>query len=74
MQEGDLVYIPQGVTLLDQKNIYIDKTEKPIIGVFLRETPTGTNWQAGTYTIYARGRKAVVERRQVYSMENAYAG
>lgn len=66
MQQGDLVHIPQAVTLLDKNNIFIDKTEKPIIGVFLRETPTGASFQAGTYTIYARGREAVVSRRHVY--------
>jgi hypothetical protein len=69
MQEGDLVYIPQAVTLLDKNNIFIDKTEKPIVGVFLRETPVGAPFQAGTYTIYAQGREAIVERRKVYPME-----
>jgi len=69
MKHGDLVYIPQAVTLLDKNNIFIDKTEKPIVGVFLKETPVGSPFQAGTYTIYAQGREAVVERRKVYPME-----
>jgi len=69
MKHGDLVYIPQAVTLLDKNNILIDKTEKPIVGVFLKETPVGSPFQAGTYTIYAQGREAVVERRKVYPME-----
>ncbi len=70
MKEGDLVYIPQDVTLFDSSNIYIDKTQRPIIGVFLKETPAGSPFQAGTYTIYAQGRENVVERRHVYPMEN----
>ena len=69
MHEGDLVYIPQDVLLFDKKNIFIDKTEKPIVGGFLQETPVGSPFQAGTYTIYARGREAVVARKCVYPME-----
>ena len=69
MQQGDLVYIPQDVTLFNQKNIFINKTQRPTIGVFIEETPSGALWQAGTYTIYARGIKAVVERRKVYPVE-----
>ena len=70
MQHGDLVYIPQDVTLLDSNNIYINTTKKPTVGVFLRETPIGSSWQSGTYTIYALGREAVVERRKVYPVED----
>ena len=73
MQERDLIYIPQDVTLFDRENIFINKTQKPIIGVFLQETPVGASWQAGTYTIYAQGREAVVERRKVYPMEASHA-
>ena len=72
MQQGDLVYIPQAVTLLDKKNIFINKTQKPIIGVFLKETPTGAPFQAGTYTIFAQGRENIVERRHVYPMEETH--
>jgi len=68
-----LIYIPQDVTLFDRENIFINKTQKPIIGVFLQETPVGASWQAGTYTIYAQGREAVVERRKVYPMEASHA-
>jgi len=71
MQEGDLVYIPQAVTLFDSHNIYIDTTKKPTMGVFLRETPAGSPWQSGTYTVYALGKEAVVERRSVYPVEEA---
>tara|TARA_R110002020_G_scaffold267389_4_gene482517 strand:- start:421 stop:645 length:225 start_codon:yes stop_codon:yes gene_type:complete len=73
MQHGDLVYIPQDVILFDKKNIFIDRTEKPTVGVFLKETPTGARFQAGTYTIYARGKEAVVERRCVYPIEEQHA-
>ena len=68
MQHGDLVYIPQDVLLFDRENIFIHKTEKPILGVFLKETPIGAPWQAGTYTVYTRGAEAVVPRRDVYPM------
>tara|TARA_R110002020_G_scaffold295713_1_gene511266 strand:- start:3294 stop:3512 length:219 start_codon:yes stop_codon:yes gene_type:complete len=68
MEYGDLVYIPQDVVLLDKKNIFIDRTEKPIVGVFLKETPIGSPWHAGTYTVYTGGREAVVARKHVYPM------
>ena len=70
MEHGDLVYIPQDVILFDAKNVFIDKTDKPIVGVFLQETPVGSSWQGGTYTIYAQGREAVVARKYVYPMRD----
>jgi len=73
MQHGDLVYIPQDVALFDKENIFIDKTEKPIVGVFLKETPIGAPFQAGTYTIYARGKEAVVQRKCVYPIGECHA-
>ena len=73
MKHGDLVYIPQDVMLFDRKNIFIDKTERPIVGVFLKETPIGSSFHAGTYTIYACGREAVVSRKCVYSMKEHHA-
>jgi len=74
MQHGDLIYIPQDVLLFDEKNIFIDKTKKPTVGVFLKETPIGAPFQAGTYVVYARGREATVQRRCVYPIGdcNAY--
>jgi len=69
MEQGDLVYIPQAVTLFDSNNIFIDTTEKPTVGVFLKETPVGATFQAGTYTVYALGREATVARRDVYPVE-----
>ena len=54
-------------------NKFIDKTEKPIVGVFLKETPIGAPFQAGTYTIYARGKEAVVQRKCVYPIGECHA-
>jgi len=71
MQQGDLIYIPQDVLLFDEKNVNIDKTTKPILGVFLKETPIGASFQAGTYVVYAQGREATVARKCVYPMEPA---
>jgi|TARA_R110000824_G_scaffold39325_3_gene119017 hypothetical protein len=73
MQQGDLVHIPQGVTLFGFDSTILDKTEKPTVGVFLHET-TQPGWLSGTYTIYALGREAVVKKRHVYPMgENSGA-
>jgi len=66
MEHGDLIYIPQDVMLFDSNNIFVTKTEKPTMGLFLKETPVGSPWQSGTYTIYALGKEAVVARRCVY--------
>lgn len=65
MQEGDLVHIPQGVTLFGFDSAILDKTEKPTVGVFLKET-TLHGWLHETYTIYALGRTAAVKKRHVY--------
>ena len=65
MQEGDLVHIPQGVQLFGFDSTILDKTERPIVGIFLGEHPFG-GWLSGTYTIYALGREAVVKKRHVY--------
>jgi len=71
MQKGDLIYIPQDVLLFDRNDIFVAKTEKPVLGVFLKETPIGMPWQAGTYTVYALGKKTTVARKCVYPMETA---
>ena len=70
MEHGDLIYIPQDVLLFDEKNIFIDKTKKPTVGVFLKETPIGAPFQAGTYVVYAQGRETTVARNCVYPMED----
>lgn len=71
MQQGDLVHIPQGVTLFGLDSAILEKTEKPTVGVFLEETILN-GWLRETYIIYARGREAVVKKRHVYPMEKAY--
>jgi len=73
MKEGDLIYIPQDVRLFDRKNIYIGKTEKPIIGVLIEEIPIGAPFQAGTYVVYAQGREATVARKYAYPIRGQYA-
>jgi hypothetical protein len=64
VQHGDLVHIPQGTQLFGCDSAVLDKTEKPIIAVFLEDNTLG--WQGGTYTVYALGREALVKKRYVY--------
>ena len=66
MQHGDLVYIPQDVMLFDRNNRYIEKTMKPIVGVFIEEIPVGASFMGGNYIVYARGREAAVAMRNTY--------
>ncbi len=68
MQEGDLVHIPQGVTLFWLDSAILNKTEKPIVGVFLEESRLH-GWLTDTYTRYAQGQEAFVKKRHVYPME-----
>mgnify|MGYP003628139345 CR=1 FL=1 len=37
MKEGDLCYIPQAVRLFNQGNPYVQTTERPLIGIFIKE-------------------------------------
>ena len=69
MQQGDLVHIPQDVKLFDRENIYIGTTQKPIVGVLIREIPVGAPFQAGTCIVFTQGSEAVVEKRHAYPME-----
>jgi hypothetical protein len=69
MQQGDLVHIPQGVQLFGFDSALLDKTEKPIVGVFLEDNDITVGWHGGTYTVYALGREALVKKRYVYPME-----
>ena len=66
MQEGDLIYIPQDVSIwnyTDNGSMNIIKTVKPITAVFLREEASNA------YRIYAQGRESTVEKRHVYPVE-----
>ena len=67
MQQGDLVHIPQGTQLFGCDSAILDKTEKPIVAVFIEDNTLG--WQGGTYTVYALGREALVKKKHVYPME-----
>jgi hypothetical protein len=68
MRQGDLVHIPQGVQLFGFDSVLLDKTEKPIVGVFLEDNDITVGWHGGTYTVYALGREALVKKRYVYPM------
>jgi len=66
MQQGDLVHIPQDVSLwsyTENGSMNIIKTQKPITGVFLYQTASNT------YRVYAQGRENTVEKKHVYPME-----
>jgi len=66
MIEGDLVHIPQDVSLwnhADNGSMNVTKTEKPITGIFRREEASNT------LRVYAKGRESTVEKRHVYPME-----
>jgi len=69
MTHGDLIYIPQDVTLFDMtnKSYNLIKTERPTVAVFLRQDASNT------YRVYTQGREASVETRHVYPMENQHA-
>jgi len=69
MTHGDLIYIPQDVTLFDMtnKSYNLIKTERPTVAVFLRQDASNT------YRVYTQGREASVATRHVYPMENQHA-
>ena len=63
MQQGDLVHIPQDVSLwnyTENGSMNVVKTQRPITGVFLREVASNT------YRVYAQGRENTVEKKYVY--------
>jgi hypothetical protein len=65
MQQGDLVYIPSEVYLFDKNNFIAQKTEKPMVGVFMGETDTDSS---RLIKIFAQGRGTMVEKKYVYPM------
>mgnify|MGYP003679520125 FL=1 len=69
MQQGDLVHIPQDVKLFDRENIYIGTTQRPIVGVLIKEISDRAAFQAGQCMVFAQGSEAVVERRHAYPLE-----
>jgi len=64
MQNGDLVHIPQDVTLVHNYDVY--KTVKPVIGIFMGEA-YNTH-----YMVYALGRQNKVDRKHVYPVGEEY--
>ena len=72
MQQGDLVHIPQGTQLFGCDNAIMNKTEKPIIAVFLEDNALNGHAME-VCTVYALGREALVHKRHVYPMEREYA-
>jgi len=71
MQEGDLVHIPQGTQLFGRDSSVVNKTEKPIIAVFLEDNSLNGNAME-VCTVYALGRESLVHKRHLYPMENNY--
>lgn len=64
MNEGDLVYIPQGVDMWSSSAV--TRTEKPITAVFLEQ-------DVDLCHIYTSGAQFKVPVKFVYPMETAYA-
>lgn len=68
MNEGDLVYIPQGVSMWSdaEKMLRMLTTDKPITAIFLSS-------DVDLCKIYASGTEFNVPKRFVYPMETAHA-
>jgi len=65
MQQGDLVHIPQGTQLVARGSAVTNKTEKPIIAVFLGDNSLNGDAME-LCTVYALGRETLVKKRHVY--------
>lgn len=66
MNQGDLIYIPQDVTLFNYGKhgaMRVDKTNKPTTGVFLGEE------NVHVLSVFVNGIKVLVDKKYVYSME-----
>jgi hypothetical protein len=63
MKEGDLCYIPQAVRLFNQGNPYVQTTERPLIGIFIKEQDDHHS------AIFAQGKESWVKTKHVYPME-----
>jgi len=63
MKEGDLCYIPQAVQLFNIKAPYVEKTTKPLTGIYLRETDS--KW----VLVFVNGRELLAPKKHIYSME-----
>ena len=70
MNEGDLIYIPQGVNLFNygkQGPMSLMKTDKPVTAVFLG------NESVHVCNVFVGGIKVCVDKKYVYSMDRSYA-
>tara|TARA_B100001094_G_scaffold187226_1_gene181450 strand:+ start:1803 stop:2024 length:222 start_codon:yes stop_codon:yes gene_type:complete len=69
MTNGDLIYIPQDVTLFNFGNhgpMMVMKTSKPTTGVFLGENVKNVH----VCNVFVDGVRALVDKKYVYPMEN----
>ena len=68
MNQGDLIYIPQDVTLFNYGKhgpMRVTKTNKPTTAVFLGEE------NVHVYNVFVDGIRALVDKKYVYYMEGA---
>jgi len=68
MIQGDLIYIPQDVTLFNYGKhgpMKVMKTDKPMTGVFLGEE------NVHVYNVFVDGVKVLVDKKYVYNMGGA---
>tara|TARA_R100000008_G_scaffold81914_1_gene65612 strand:- start:2512 stop:2715 length:204 start_codon:yes stop_codon:yes gene_type:complete len=63
MKEGDLCYIPQAVRLFNQGGPYVKTTERPLIGIFIKET------DAHHSAVFTQGEQRWVKTKHIYPME-----
>ena len=63
MKEGDLCYIPQAVHLFSQGDPHVKTTERPLIGIFIKEQ------DAHHSAIFTQGRESWVKTKHVYPVE-----
>jgi len=63
MKQGDLCYIPQAVRLFSQENPHVAMTERPLIGIFIKEQ------DAHHSAVFTQGRETWVKTKHVYPME-----
>ena len=63
MKQGDLCYIPQAVRLFNQGEPHVETTERPIIGIFIKEQDPHFS------AVFTQGRETWVKTKHVYPME-----
>jgi len=72
MKEGDLCYLPQGVTMIKQDSSSLPvghyQTEKPVSALILENEPSANN----VYVLF-KGEKWAVLKRETYPLEGQHA-